>query len=439
MKKVLCLALAFLFLFLLCGCDTFSQDDSLLTPPRPQGELSEVQKALETAAPDGMQLRYPTDGQYRSAIVRFDLDSDKQSEAVAFYMTENEGVTMMHVAVVYKRNDEWKVSRDLPVMASGIERVEFEDLNGDGRYEIIVGWSVYGSVDKQVAVYDFKEGTLSHLLLEKYSLFTLCDLDTNNKKELFLLCQNNADKTAAAHIYTYNEDGISELSGCHSDGTVSSYESIACGKLLGGRQAVFVESKKGASLLTEIFYLENGALLNPLCDTVTKQTSITARPVAVAAADINGDSVLDIPVNEVMAGYEDAEDAGKIYITRWCSFDGRQLQIVKNAVMNYDDGYYFEIPKNLDGKITVARNKEQKLRIVYLYDTRAKMRTDELFRIAVFPPSEWTAEKTDAGWIKLYSDDSKVFGAQISGYKGEGEITSSVLLEMFKVIGGVDN
>lgn len=434
-SKVLSVLAAALCLFSLCGCDLFESNDELLSPPRPQGELYLVQKALSKVAPAEMQLKYPTAGQYRSAITSVDIDGNGKNEAVAFFMTESENITMMHLSVVYKSGDEWIATRDLSVVASGVERVQFDDLDGDGVSEIIVGWNVYTGVEKNLAVYSFKEGKLSHLLLEKYTEFITCDLDTDKQKELFLINLNQTDKTAKAHIFKYGENGIEQLSGCHSDGNVSGYASLTEQKLLGGRQAIIVDALKGSRMHTEVFYLENGALLNPLCDLATNQTLITERPVSAPCRDINGDGTLDIPIMSLMPGYEGAEEKDKLYFTRWCSFDGKNLNITTYSAMNYEDGYYFLIPKRLENKITVVKSASQKLRTVYLYDEAAKFHTEELFRIQTFAPDDWNADKAQNGWVKLFSDENRVIAANLSPNATEA-ITLEELTEMFKIIEG---
>ena len=420
-------------LLCLCGCDMTNTNEELLSPPRPQGELYEVQQALYKTAPEDMKLRYPKKGQYRSAITSFDIDADGKNEAIAFFETVNENVSMMHLSVIYKTASGWVATKDFSVMASGVERLSFEDLDGDGRQEIIVGWSVYSGVDKQLAVYSFNGETLSHLMLEKYTEYITCDLNTDQKKEIFLINQSTAEKRADAHLYGMESGEITEISGCRSDGGVTSYLTIKEEKLLGGRAAVIVDASRGSSLLTEIFYLENGELLNPLFDSAAGKTVITER-LSAEIADINGDGITDIPLSEVMPGYEAAEEAGKIYITRWCSFDGKNLNITTTAVMNYTDGYYFTLPKNLDGRITVIKNVETKLRTVFLYDKNAKMQTDELFRIQVLAPGELTPERVSAGWVKLFEDEERVIAVLISGYKGEYEVSLEEISNMFKMI-----
>lgn len=431
-RRVLAVFAVLLLLFLV-GCDSVELNEELLSPPRPQGELYEVQQALYKTAPAGMKLRYPQKGQYRSAVTSFDIDGDGKNEAIAFFETENENVSKMHLSVIYKTEDGWVATKDLSVMASGVERLSFEDLDGDGRQEIIVGWSVYSGVDKQLAVYSFSGETLSHLMLEKYTEYITCDLNTDQKKEIFLINQQTAEKKADAHLYGMQNGEMTEISGCRSDGGVTGYLQIKEEKLLGGRAAILIDASRGSSIITEVFFLENGALLNPLFDSASGKTLITERQ-GIEATDINGDGITDIPVTEIMPGYESAEESGRIYITRWCSFDGKQLNITTSAVMNYQDGYYFTLPKNLDGKITVVKNLETRLRTVFLYDKNAKMQTDELFRIQVLSPAEYTPEKVSQGWVRLYENDEKIIAVLISGYKGENAVTLEEISNMFKMI-----
>ena len=434
-RRLLCALLLAALCFSLCGCELFAADEELISPPRPQGELYLIKQSLQEAESAKMTLKYPTEGDYRSAIVSVDITGDGKNDAVAFYATESDNITYMHIAVVTERDGEWVTSNDVTVMASGIEQVRFVDLDGDGASEILAGWSVYGDVDKELGVYSFDGITLNSLMKEKYTEFICCDLDTDQQQELFVLHLSLTDKTAVARCFKAKDGALSELSRTVSDGNVSSYLAVSVSKLLSGRPAIYIDAQKGASLITEIFYLDGGRLVNPLCDAEARVTSATDRPNSITTTDITGDGVADIPMAQLLPGYAEAQPADRIYLTSWCSFDGQKLVVTLNTVMNYADGYYITVPKGLEDRLTIEKNVESRMRIVYLYDTGKNARRSELFRIRAVNRSSWDPSLPEyAGWEKINETDSVVYAVKLSGYNGDGAITAEQIKNSFNLI-----
>ncbi len=435
LRRALCLILALSFCFALCGCDLFAGDEELITPPRPQGELYEIKQSLEQAEGGKLALKYPTKGEHRSAIISVDVTGNGENDAVAFYATESENITYMHIAVVSRRGEEWVTSNDVPVMASGIEQVKFVDLDGNGVSEILVGWSVYGNVDKEIAVYSFDGEELSSLLKEKYTEFLCCDFDTDQKQELFVLHLNQTNKTAVARCFGMTEGEIGEISKTVADGNVSSYAAVCEGKLLNGKPAIYADAQKGGTMITEVFYLDGARLVNPLCDADSRVTIMTERPTSFTSRDITGDGIIDIPMAETLPGYGEAQPADKIYMTHWCSFDGQKLVVTLNALMNYPDGYYFTVPKTHEHNITLERNIESRMRIVYLCDPETGARIADLFRIkAVNSTSYDPALPEYGGWEKIAETESLTYLVKHSGYNGEGALSLAQIKESFKLI-----
>lgn len=434
-RRVLCAALAFCLLFSLGGCDILGGDEELISPPRPQGELYEIKRSLEAAESREMTLKYPTKGEYRSAIISVDVTGNGENDAVAFYQTESENITYMHIAVISRRGDEWVTSNDVPVMASGVEQVKFVDLDGDGAREVLVGWSVYGNVDKEVAVYKFDGEKLSSLMKEKYTEFLCCDLDTDQQQELFLLHLNQTAKTAVARCFKMADGALSEVSKTVADGLVSGYAAVSESKLLSGKPAVYADGQKGNTMITEVFYLEGARLVNPLCDADTRVTVMTERPTSFTSRDITGDGVIDIPMAETLPGYGEAPTADRVYMTHWCSFDGEKLVITLNALMNYPDGYYFSVPRTHERRITVERNIESRMRIVYLCDSETGGRVAELFRVKAVSVGKWDPALPEyEGWEKIAETDSVIYAVKHSGYDGDGTLTLSQIKEAFNLI-----
>ena len=163
-------AVVILSLFLcvsLCSCKMFTADTAeLLSPPALTGDIAPIASAISASAGGEYTLKYPSVGNYRSAVVQNDIDGDGIMEAFAFYSMTEEESTVMYVNVICSKNGKWKSVAKQKIVAGGVDRVDFCDLDGDGISEILIGWEIYGTSEMQMAYTALK---MTSLTAECYS------------------------------------------------------------------------------------------------------------------------------------------------------------------------------------------------------------------------------------------------------------------------------
>ena len=77
LRKTLGLLLCFALIFCLCGCDFFAADTAeLLSPPEPVGDIKPISEVIKETSSANLVMKYPSRGNYRSAVIREDIDSD---------------------------------------------------------------------------------------------------------------------------------------------------------------------------------------------------------------------------------------------------------------------------------------------------------------------------------------------------------------------------
>ena len=184
-KKVIILIVALLVCVSCCGCAYIENTDELVSPPELTGEMSPIADALYAVAGSDCNLKYPTHGAHRSAIVLEDINGDGIFEAFAFYSTSDDEMTTMHINVICMQKGKWVSVADQTIIATGVEMVDFCDLSNDGTQEILVGWDVNGTSEKQLSVFTFDEDKLTQQLLQAYTGFLCCDLDNNGLNEAY--------------------------------------------------------------------------------------------------------------------------------------------------------------------------------------------------------------------------------------------------------------
>ena len=131
--------------------------ETLLRPPHPTGEQKKIQQALEKyinsekkgKTPDvdfGYVLKYPKSGDYRSAFVLKDLDSDGVEEAIVFYGQSGER-SNVYLNLLKKTDEGWQSIYDVEGVSPDIDRIQFGDMNADGISEIFTGWNIVNVKD----------------------------------------------------------------------------------------------------------------------------------------------------------------------------------------------------------------------------------------------------------------------------------------------------
>ena len=433
MKKILALILAFCMAIILCGCDLFDDANELLSPPELTGEMAPIAKALEKSAGSDCDLKYPADGEYRSAIVLEDINGDAIYEAFAFYSTSDDEMTTMHINAICQIDGKWTSVADKTAIATGIEKVEFSDLDDDGNKEIVIGWDVNGTSEKQLSLFTFENNVLAQQLVQSYTGFSCCDLNKDGKNELFVHMLNTSEKTNKAMVYSYNKRQIEQTATCVLDSSVKSAEKPIFAALSNGQRAIYIDEIKGVGSVTEVLYFSEGELINPLLDEESLENVSTFRAASLETQDINADKVLEIPIASDLPNA--ISDGEKLYYTNWCSFNGELLSVKIVTMVNTVDGYYLTVPNTMVGRIAAYKDTENHVRRFYYYDAQESKLGEELFTITAIKSSKWDKEDFDRGnMVELERKDETVFVAALGSGAQDFAITIDTIKNSFYLV-----
>ena len=368
-RKITALLMSVLMVFCLCGCDLFAFDtEELLSPPTLTGDLSLIADAITASAKGNYTFKYPSRGNYRSAVVQEDINGDGLLEAFAFYgMTEGENYTMA-INMLQNDNDVWKSVAVQKIVAGGVDKIEFCDLDSNGVKEILVGWEIYGTSEMQLAVYSFKDSELNQLMLQKYTHFTTCDLDDDEKNEVLIIRSATAENNNIAALYLVGDLGVTLVSACTLDSNSKTFNEPIVSYLSTGKPAVYIDEIKGVGAVTEVLFLEKGVLVNPLNSIATLETVDTLRSASFTTTDINSDGIVEIPIQLEVPSVTESDVNEKLYLTNWCSFNGELLVNQVTTMINQDDGYYYTIPAKFVGRIAIRKDTSNKVREIYKYN-----------------------------------------------------------------------
>ena len=434
-KKVLSLFLCLGLFFSLCGCEFYTMDTAeLLNPPILSGELAPIAEVIEATAEKNYVFKYPSRGDYRSAVVTEDIDGDSGFEAFAFYSTTDGETVNMHINVIDKDKNGWKSVSTQKIVAGGVDRIEFCDLDNDGIKEILVGWEIYGTSEMQLAVYSVGEDSITQRLLQKYTHFITCNLDEDSRNEILIIKSATAEQGNRASLMALTDDGILEISSCDLDNAAKTFNEPVVSVLSTGKPAVYIDEIKGVGAVTEVLFLEKGSLVNPLISPDTKETVATLRSASFTLTDINDDDILEIPIQENVPSVTRSEVNEKLYLTNWCSYNGEMLTVQMTAMINVNDGYYYIVPNKWVGSIAVLKDTENNLREIYKYNAEDMTVGASLLYIKAVKKKDWDSGKYTADGVEEITNDGEIsFICRISDAAAQDGLTLETVRNNFKL------
>lgn len=435
-KRIMVMLLAVAICLCVVGCSPFSvNDEDLLTAPKLTGFMQPIQKALVSYISGKYNLKFPTSGDYRSAINVVQLDDDEENEAVAFYSTSSDNALVMHLAIIDRVDGQWKVTAEQKQVAGGVERLVLADMDQDGCRELVVGWNLYGVVEKKVGVYDYTGRSLTALFVEPYSTFAVCDLNNDFTDELLLLQLNTVTATSLARYYGFTTSGVVEKGQCALDGSVIGYHEPLVTKRKSGDFCVLVDAVKGAGLLTEVLVFSDGQLTAPLYRPDDSTSPVTMRSSAVRSQDFDGDGIAEVPLMTALPTGEMFSSNERAYLTAWSSFEDDGFSVHLYALMNYADGYYLTFDKAFLDSLTVVRDTKNRERIFYRYNPETGLLEEVLFRVRTVTRASYeTSGCPDDTYGVIRETDQLVYLLSISPAGRTAGINENIITQAFNLL-----
>ena len=366
MMKVCHYLKVFAAILLVCllfsGCSIIGLDvENQLIPPQNDKE----QNAMQTALYDYLQdyhftLTYPTAGEYQSPFIV--LNQIKQTEilspqtdsetitpdsgtlgnwGIAFYrLNLNNAKTKIHLL---KKGEDgvWKTVADVEGYSENVAEVNFADLNGDGFPELLVGWSMYNTTDKRLAIYRM-DRKLSEVAFEKaYTELRCADMTDDGMADLLLFNVNSGQLEVKAQLYSYVKNKMQYRGETLLDKGIKRIGSSVVAALSPTVNGIFVDCQKDAdTTVTELIYWNNSSLESPLSDKKTNLNTVTARENGLSCRDVDGDGVAEWPVSKRLNSKETT-----IWHTDWMAYDFRSAEAnwKFGSVVNVTDSYLLRL------------------------------------------------------------------------------------------------
>lgn len=405
-----------------CGSsDLIRPVDTLLSPPLYHEEYESLVEAFRKEVSKTTVLCSPRKGDYRSAIILEDLDSNGENEALVFYRDSiDSSFARLHYFNIV--DGEWTSRGDFNGYGNEIEKTVLADMDGDGKSEIVVIWKVSGVATSSImSVYRAGEYSDSYKELSN-EMCTLCevvDIDGDSREDIFYANQTSVlgISQRSAKVIKISGDGIVLLGEAKMDPNISSYTSVKTEKATGDSPLrIYIDALKGESqMITELVYWdgEKSELCAPMLDTETMSNVATLRYHPIASADVNNDGIIDIPVQSVLLEEDNSDNsAAPIYLTEWRDYSDGELNTVAGSVVNFEDGYMINLDEDEFDTTAIRDYKDQDCWVVCKKESRASQ-SSEMYSVLRISNERWNEDEFDA-YIPLIERDDSIICAYIT-------------------------
>lgn len=445
-KKVISIALCVTMLLFSSGCSlNFFSVESLMSPPSQSGKNGEVQEAFKKLmAEKTIQLCTPQSGDYQTAFVLFDINGDEQEEAIVFY-TDSAIDTSVRMTFMECINDTWVISADVKGAGSGVFDVSFSDMDNDGVYEILVGWTLFDTKTAKIAsIYEVTVGEKGVFILntlgnEYYNFKSITDFNGDEKDDLVLVYLDDTGETQKSYFRCFSLSKNNEFvkySDVKLDNHISSVSKIQYDTIRRDGEPckrVFIDCiKTETSMFTEILYWDSEDL--KIVRDIKNPVAATLRSSKIYCRDIDGDGLLEIPSNTKLNGDEKLLTVKKsveqftFTMLEWLNCVGDKSEGCINTLFNPLDGYLYRVTRVND--VTVYYDSLDQALKFCLWDSEEKLIKDELLSIAFRAAND----EVEVNGKKLLKTELGTFYFNITSYGDDFGITDEGVKSSFIII-----
>ena len=417
LKHVLLMALFLAAAAGLSGCsmpELVFNPEELYSLPELPAKYTELNQQINAILESGAEYAAPTSGTNIQPVQLVDLDGDGQEEALAFFRNSADEKPLK--IYIFAGNDDSYERSDL-IEASGtsISSIAYNDLNGDGKVELIVGWKAAAELQvlEVYNLYGRTSGGAETLVRTNYVRYITADLEQDQRQELVVL-RADEEGGSVADYYRWQRDGTfagqtsARISVTMAE--LSQQGRVSVGTLQDETPALFVTGVTDTpEAITDILTLRNGELTNiSLSEQSGVSTEITEF-CGLYPSDVDDDGLTEVPRSVYLEN-----QSGNCVIVEWYRYqeDGEPEPVLQTC-HNTADGWFLRMPEAWrdtirssrtvgNGEISVVfyiqETAEPFLRIAAYTGTNRELRAvrGNQFLLSRQPETIYTAELLEA-------------------------------------------
>ncbi len=433
-KNLRVLLTAVLAAAVLSGC-VGQPAEELYALPRQPDEYYELQSAIDRVLVADAAYSGPLTGPNQQAVQLADLDGDDQDEAIVFVKTSGEKPLK---AYIFDKTQDGAYENTAVMEGDGsaFDAVEYVQIDGETGLEIILGRRLSDQILQSLGVYTYKDGCLSELMTANYSEYIAADLDSDDRRDVFVLRMDAEARTGVAELYRYRDGLMEREPEVSLSAGARQVKRMVAGFVAHGVPAVFVASAYGEdTIVTDIFVLHAGSFRNISANAEQGVSTQTVRNYHVFASDIDEDGLIELPAPVALPS--EAAEGETQWVINWYNLapDGQQ-RVKMTTFHHYQSGWFLKIPEKWRGKLTVSRAEEQSAAYGYTFSKwngRGAV-TEEIVTIYAFTGENRLNLAQADGRFLLAEKGETAYAAALGACPWAEALTEEDLHAMFRFI-----
>lgn len=438
-QRMLTAAVGLLLLLSASGCGfSFSPTDLYSLPQLPE-EYTELNSSLNQLLESGAEYAAPVSGSNIQPVQLEDLDGDGEEEALAFFRNSaDEKPLKIYIFTAGKQG--YEQAAVIEGTGTSIYSIAYEDLDQDGRKELLVGWRVNTDL-LALSVYTLRSGEPEELVQgTSYVKYAVNDLNQDGLWELVVL-RADEEGNGIADYYCWQEEEFQLRTSARITSTMAELSQqgrVKSGVLQDGTPALFVTGvEESAWMVTDILTVKNGELVNILLSDVTGVSSEIAPFSSLYPEDINGDGITEVPHPEPIPAWG---NVGEYPCRRidWYTYtsDGTKAAVV-STYHSVEDGWYLRLPDVWKDQILITRTAgTEEVTVTFSYRGDSGEPPQDVLRITKLTGSGREARATRGGRVILRRLPEIIYTAELLDANGSWEygLTEDEVREAFSLI-----
>lgn len=432
---------------LLCGCSAGVSVENLLTAPKLLAEQNEIYQELIESVGQGVKLKYPKSGDYRSAFVLKNIDDEPGDEALVFYERKNvqSGESSLRLKFLDKKDGKWEAVYDMSCAGSEIDSISFAKLGAGDVVDIIIRYTLLTQTEKTFSVLRYGGKTPVELYSSTYACLEVMDLNKDGVDELITVTVSKVSPIATAAMFTDGENGFEKLSEVPLYGGAADYIRVTKGQLDSNTMALFLDYSTGNQQSgTNVLYCYGNRLVCPDSIGQNPSSGIISRQIneymgEIYCFDIDNDGFVEIPSTTPLPGYETLTKPEQLCAVRWYTVKDDNFSLENYSYFSGKFRFALLFPNRWWGAVTAVADFQNSEIVFISYDAAIGLQhTDEteLMRIRYVSKDDSDALEA-AKTLKLLgeSEDAVYYCIEATGYKASKlALTESELKASFIVL-----
>lgn len=447
---------------LLSGCMSLAQGtENLMRPPKLSVEQQKIYAALSAVVGDDIVLKYPGDGEHRSAFVMYDIDGDGEEEVIVFYASSSQSDNL-HINILNKQGEDWYSIYDAVGEGPEIDSIAFRNITNTGSINIVVSYEMLSMQQKVLCVYTYKNNKLLEEFKCDYTSSLIQDFDNDGLDELFLLYNVETIIAKAMYVDTlYTFGAPTVMSEVELSTDVKQYvQIIAEPEFPAQAEAAKAQRPNAFSYIvyidgltsakgnhtTELVRLRNNSISNLLVSEDNVH-NINWRYVSLLTQDRNNDGVMDVPKGVPIPGWPTDSKESVVTLIEWYNYIDDQFLPINYTLVNRMFGFSLDYPAAWSAwgkKIAVKQSDDGYEWQLYEYfennsnaqeGGKSSVLGSELLRIRVYSNNNFFDEYNTEGYVELGACEEYTYYGFIpeqGATKNDLAITYDELAELFR-------